>query len=499
MIEHSRRHKPTLIVTRPGQPLAAAQKFAFALPTLNIFQHRVKLALVHRRSHVRPRLQPIAHDILPGAGRQHLDELVRDALLNHHAARRRTALPRRSKRAREHRLHRQLQIRVRQHHHWILAAHLALNFLQVRRARSVQRATYLIRSGKREPVHVRILHQLIAGFAPRTHHQVQHARRQSRLFENLHGLHCRQRRQRRRLEHHRIPAHQCRRDFPYRNRHGKIPRSDRAHHSQRLAYRERKILGQFACQRSAFYPPRLARHEFQNIDSPLHFAQRILQRLTFLARQQPRQRFLLFLHHPRRRKKYLAAIRRWHLPPGRKGRLGRHDSFFHFLPRRKRYARHHLLRVSGVPPLHNLGGLRLHPLSINVIPTKLIRRYRRGHYTLRPNLAKQTRWIALGVFVLNSNRWRRIQKVKITTHEPPVNTVQKGSFVREWCNSLKISTPRTLTSKTKAHRNIFPVGLTLVARPCSPVSNTPLRGAARQASVHLAAEGSPINFQITKT
>jgi hypothetical protein len=33
--------------------------------------------------------------------------------------------------------------------------------------------------------------------------------------------------------------------------------------------------------------------------------------------------------------------------------------------------------------------------------------------------------------------------------------VKKGSLVREWCNSLKISTPRELPRVRKIHQRIF--------------------------------------------
>src|SRR4029077_10877576 len=82
-----------------------------------------------------------------------------------------------------------------------------------------------------------------------------------------------------------------------------------------------KILRVFARQRFAVQSPRFAGHEFNDVDGALHLAERVFQRLAFLASQKARQFFFLLLHDARGVEKDFAAIRCRRVAPGRKGRL----------------------------------------------------------------------------------------------------------------------------------------------------------------------------------
>ena len=199
----------------------------------------------------------------------------------------------------------------------------------------------------------RILHQLIAHFFAGAQHHVQDSRGQSSF-------------------HHRIPIHQRWRDFPDRNRNGEIPRRDGPDYAQRLPDRIRKCFRGFAGQCFAVNPARFTGHEFRDVDRPLYFAQRVLQRLSFFAGQQPRQLFFLLLHNPHNLEENFAAIRRGRVAPGREGRLGRRDGAFHLFARRKRNARDHLIIIRRVAALKDLGRFRFDPFAIDEVLAKLI-------------------------------------------------------------------------------------------------------------------------------
>ena len=95
------------------------------------------------------------------------------------------ALAGRAERAPQRAVDREVDVRVVHHHDHVLAAHLQMDVLELRRAGDVDVAADFRRAGERDHADLRILEHRLADFASAAGDDVPHALRQSRFFERL--------------------------------------------------------------------------------------------------------------------------------------------------------------------------------------------------------------------------------------------------------------------------------------------------------------------------
>ena len=171
------------------------------------------------------------------------------------------------------------------------------------------------RSGKRDDAHVGVLRERVADLLAAAGDEIDDARRDARLLEDLHEIDRRERRQRRRLEHDRVAADQRGNDFPRRDRHRKIPRRDDRADAQRLADRHRELVAQLGRDGLAVLPPPFTRDEEGHVDRFLHVAARLVEHLSHLARHVAGERLLAVGNQLRGAEQDLRASRRGHQTP----------------------------------------------------------------------------------------------------------------------------------------------------------------------------------------
>ena len=155
----------------------------------------------------------------------------------------------------------------------------------------------------------------IADLAPAAENQIEHAGRQSALREDLDDQGGGERRQARRFEDDGIARHERGRDFPNRDRDGKVPRRDDGDGSDRLLQCVAEVVRQLGRNGLARDPPRLAREEFDDVDGALDFAARLGQRLALFPRERFGQLLPPLFHAPLDLEQDLATHRRGRLPP----------------------------------------------------------------------------------------------------------------------------------------------------------------------------------------
>ncbi len=164
----------------------------------------------------------------------------------------------------------------------------------------------LSRASESDLVDPRVRHKGCARFA-RTGDDVDHARRQARLLENLREMQGRDRGGLGRLQHHRVPAGQRRGDFPCSHEERKIPRD----HLRRDAERSGLPAGEgvFELVGPAGVMEKMRRDERQVEIAALADRLAAVNRLEYgeLAR--------LFLEKPRDAEEVFAALRRIHRTP----------------------------------------------------------------------------------------------------------------------------------------------------------------------------------------
>ena len=173
---------------------------AFGLADADVLEDGLELLVVDRRPDVRLRIESVADDERCGTRLKPLDELVRDRFFDDGAARGGAALAGGSERSLDRAFDGQIQIRVGEDDDRVLAPHLALALDAARRRRRVQACADVVGSRERHRLDRRMLHDRVADLASAAEHEVQHARREAALLEDLDDQRRGQRREARRLE-----------------------------------------------------------------------------------------------------------------------------------------------------------------------------------------------------------------------------------------------------------------------------------------------------------
>ena len=126
----------------------------------------------------------------------------------------------------------------------------------------------------------------IADVAARAGDEVEHALRNAGFMQDLDEPHARERRLRRRLDHHGVAGDQRGRELPRRDGDGEVPGRDQRDHAERLAdgvHEHARPLGRNRVAREA---RAFAAEIFEDADGARHLALRLGDRLAFLAAEQ---------------------------------------------------------------------------------------------------------------------------------------------------------------------------------------------------------------------
>src|SRR5438093_1211906 len=151
---------------------------------------------------------------------------------------------------------------------------------------------------------------MVSQVSARAEHEVEHALRQTRLFENLDETDREQRGVRRRLEDNGIAEDERRHDLPGRDREGEVPRSDGRDYADRAPRAHGPLVGELRRNDVAELAAALAGDVVGHVDALLHVATGFGDDLAHLARHLARELFLPAEHRLARPVKDLPALRR---------------------------------------------------------------------------------------------------------------------------------------------------------------------------------------------
>src|ERR671918_38611 len=245
-------------------------------------------------------------------------ELVVHRAIDDHGAQRRTALSSRAEPAEQRALDGEVEVRVRHHEERVLPAQLQGRRLKVPATQLSEPPPHLRRAGESdlldEPLAERTLQPLERRRAVRKHH-VEHARREPGVCEQLRERLRRGRRILGGLPHHGIPAQQRRHEIPGRNCYREVPRGGDRRHADWVPEREQLFVRQLTRHRHPVEAAPFRHEEVARVDDFLNRAARLLDRLSDLARHDPRQRLCVLLDKPAELLDGAPANGRWHPRP----------------------------------------------------------------------------------------------------------------------------------------------------------------------------------------
>src|SRR5207344_1740245 len=150
---------------------------ALLTPDLDVLHHGLELAVAHGWSHLRRRIETIAHPQRLGACGKLFEERLVEFLVHDHAARRGAALAAGPEAAPEAAFHRQFQVGVVHDQDDVLAAHLEMHLLEGWRGLTGHGAADLGRPGKRHDADGVTDQQRVADIAAAARNEVDDAAR----------------------------------------------------------------------------------------------------------------------------------------------------------------------------------------------------------------------------------------------------------------------------------------------------------------------------------
>ena len=168
-------------------------------------------------------------------------------------------------------LGRGLTLRIRQDHHVIFCAALALHALSIRCRARVDVARHGRGTHKANGLHGRVIEQSVHRGLP-TVHQIQNAFGHARAVDQLENPHHAERHTLRRLQHKCIAACDCVRQEPQRDHRRKIERCDSGNHAQRLAEHRFINAARHVFQVVALHQDRNPTGHLHVFDAPAQFA-----------------------------------------------------------------------------------------------------------------------------------------------------------------------------------------------------------------------------------
>ena len=179
----------------------------------------------------------------------------------------------------------------------------------------------LARAGERDERHVRMLDEALADRLAAAVHDVEDARRQPGLLEDLDEALAQHRRVARGLEDDRVAADERGRDLPARDGDREVPGRDRADDADRLADAHLELVRHLRRRRLAEEAPALAGHVEGHVDRLLDVAAGLGAHLPHLAHHQLGQLVLVLDEALRDPEENLAAARRRRQAPALVGLL----------------------------------------------------------------------------------------------------------------------------------------------------------------------------------
>ncbi len=303
-----------------GGPFAAQDELALAAPDVDVRGDLVRGAGVDERPDIGRGGQAVAQGQRPGPRLQPLQQRRQHRPIDDDPRGRRAALAGRAEGAPQDAVGGQVQVRVVQHDHAVLAAELQAQALELGPGLGRQVLAGRRRAGERDDRDVGRIDDGVADLTAGAGHEVDDTGREAGLGHELDDERGAVRRVARRLEDHGVAGDQGGHHLPARDGHREVPGGDDAGHADRLADGHRPLVGQLAGHGVAEHPPALAGHQVRDVDAFLDVAAGLGQDLAHLAGHRPGQALLVLGHELGEGVQDLAALGGRGAPPHRAAR-----------------------------------------------------------------------------------------------------------------------------------------------------------------------------------
>ena len=242
-VEHGRLDiKATRVLERLMAP--ERQTRAIRHAAFDVAQHALHVSLIDEGTHLRPGFQRVSESDGGGDAADGLQQRFAHRAVHDQPRARVTGLAAVVVDAPGDAGGGRLEIRVREHHLWRLAAELECHALQIGIGRVAQhQPPDLGRAREGDEIDVPVQCECLAGFFAIPWHDVEGPRRHSRLEGELRQADRGERRLLGGLQYHRVARQERRSHLPAADDEWIVPGHDRADHPERLAADERQVVG----------------------------------------------------------------------------------------------------------------------------------------------------------------------------------------------------------------------------------------------------------------
>src|SRR6266702_321843 len=266
---------------------------SFVLAYIDVAENGFHLLLADDRTDLDVFIQSVTEAKLFGAGHELIDEALVHAFLNNDAAGGCAALSGGAESSPECAFEREFEIGIVEHDHRILAAVFERAALEGACATLADDASYLARSGEGDGADQGVLHERRADLSSVSGDDVDDTGRDSGLSERADEVKDRERRVLCGLDDAGVAGDEGREEFPGRNCHGEVPRTDHSDNTDRIAGTHGKFVGQFAGRGQAVHAAAFSGEEVSAVDGFLSVTASFLDDLPHFAGHVAGECFLL--------------------------------------------------------------------------------------------------------------------------------------------------------------------------------------------------------------
>src|SRR5438876_4482951 len=270
---------------------------------------------IDQRTDISPFLPPVTELERLGAVLEHSEKFVVDFLLQNKTTGGGTTLPRRAEGSPQRALEGEIQVRIVHYDLRVLASHLKRKSLVEPPAGLTNDAPSFGRAGEGNERNVRVLDHRCSDLFPPAVHELDHFGRERGFEQDLNQYRSRVRNIFRRLEDDGVSANQRREHLPGRNRHREVERTDQTGDTNGTAVAHRPLVPQLARNGFSKQSAALARGVVSRVDSFLHVAASLSERLPHFARHRVGDLFFALGHDVANCSQYVSSGRRGSTAP----------------------------------------------------------------------------------------------------------------------------------------------------------------------------------------
>ena len=341
------------------------QHRTFGLGDFHVAQVLLQLGLADHRADVGARSARITHLDFGHACLQCFDESGINFVGHDQTAGCRATLAGGVKAALHRQLNRLGQVGIIQHHLWVFATHLQLDFFAILRTGGCNATAHAHRAGEADGRNAWVLYQGLTNHAATAHHQVKDTGGNTTAMNDVSQRPSAAGYQIGRFQHHAIAKRQSGCNLPGRDGDGEVPRCNQTDHADGFARDFNADAGTHGRQGLTGQAQAFTRKELEDLPCAGHFTNTFSAGLAFLTRQQIAQLFFACQDFSANFVQCIGTCLNARCAPGREGRRGCSDGSFHVCSIALSILTDHVGQVAGIDV--GSSGLACSPLAVDEV------------------------------------------------------------------------------------------------------------------------------------